>query len=105
MTYSATPIKRTAVERMVNTQILFLFAILLSLSVGSAIGSIIRSVSVQRHRKLSLTLAESLLANAQYSFADQMWYVMLETKGNKAKAFVEDVLTFIILYNNLIPIS
>ncbi|KAK9899263.1 aminophospholipid-transporting P-type ATPase [Cystobasidium minutum MCA 4210] len=80
---TATPIKRTAVERMVNTQILFLFAILLSLSVSSAIGSIIRS----------------------YSFADQMWYVMLETKGNKAKAFVEDVLTFIILYNNLIPIS
>lgn len=42
---SATPIKRTAVERMVNTQILFLFAILLALSIGSAIGTTVRTVS------------------------------------------------------------
>lgn len=34
-----------------------------------------------------------------------MWYVMVQSDSNKAKAFVEDVLTFIILYNNLIPIS
>lgn len=43
---SATPIKRTAVERMVNTQILFLFAILLALSIGSAIGTTVRTVSI-----------------------------------------------------------
>lgn len=34
-----------------------------------------------------------------------MWYVDLESQGNKVRAFVEDILTFIILYNNLIPIS
>ena len=41
----AAPIKRTAVERMVNVQIVFLFIILLALSVGSSIGSFIRTVS------------------------------------------------------------
>ena len=39
----AAPIKRTAVERQVNTQIVFLFGLLLALSIGSTIGSSIRS--------------------------------------------------------------
>lgn len=91
---------------MVNTQIIFLFTILLSLSVGSAIGSIIRTVGLCSKTLLaeSPELAD-LSSPLQYSFSNQMWYVMLESKGNKVKAFVEDVLTFIILYNNLIPIS
>lgn len=34
-----------------------------------------------------------------------MWYLLLSEKSsNKARSFIEDVLTFIILYNNLIPI-
>lgn len=34
-----------------------------------------------------------------------MWYLLLtEETGSKVRGFVEDVLTFIILYNNLIPI-
>lgn len=41
----AAPIKRTAVERQVNLQIVFLFAFLLALSLGSSIGSSIRAVS------------------------------------------------------------
>lgn len=41
---SAAPIKRTAVERQVNVQIVFLFILLLALSLGSTIGSSIRSV-------------------------------------------------------------
>lgn len=45
MEYSAAPIKRTAVERQVNVQIVFLFILLLALSIGSTIGSSIRSVS------------------------------------------------------------
>jgi len=40
---SAAPIKRTAVERQVNVQIVFLFIFLLALSVGSTIGSSIRT--------------------------------------------------------------
>jgi len=41
--FSAAPIKRTAVERQVNVQIVFLFILLLALSIGSTIGSSIRS--------------------------------------------------------------
>ena len=67
---------------MVNRQIVFLFIILLALSIGSAVGSFIRN----------------------HSFGDQMWYLFLQDQGNTVRLFVEDILTFIILYNNLIPI-
>lgn len=34
-----------------------------------------------------------------------MWYLLLQDDStSKIRSFVEDVLTFIILYNNLIPI-
>jgi phospholipid-transporting ATPase len=42
---TAAPIKRTAVEKQVNVQIVFLFVLLLALSIGSTIGSSIRTVS------------------------------------------------------------
>lgn len=71
----ATPVKRTAVERMVNVQIIFLFIILMALSVGSAIGSFIRT----------------------HSFGQQMWYLYLSEQGHVVRVFVEDILTFIIL--------
>lgn len=115
---SAVPIKRTAVERQVNVQILFLFFLLLALSIGSTIGSSIRS----------------------WFFSSQQWYLFEQTSlsgrgehkrlesrpnlltiSNAALGFIEgwssfcyhcsvtkcsiDILTFIILYNNLIPIS
>ncbi|KAF5345280.1 hypothetical protein D9758_008433 [Tetrapyrgos nigripes] len=81
---TAAPIKRTAVERQVNVQIVFLFILLLALSIGSTIGGSIRL----------------------WFFSSQQWY-LLETSslGARAKGFIEDILTFIILYNNLIPIS
>ncbi|KAK7045662.1 aminophospholipid translocase [Paramarasmius palmivorus] len=81
---TAAPIKRTAVERQVNIQIVFLFILLLALSLGSTIGSSIRT----------------------WFFSSQQWY-LFETSSlsGRAKGFVEDILTFIILYNNLIPIS
>ena len=40
----AAPIKRTAIERQVNVHIIFLFFLLLALSLGSTIGSSIRTV-------------------------------------------------------------
>lgn len=67
---------------MVNKQIVFLFGILLALSIGSAVGSFIRN----------------------HSYGQQMWYLFLSEQGNAVRLFVEDILTFIILYNNLIPI-
>ncbi|KEP50793.1 phospholipid P-type ATPase transporter [Rhizoctonia solani 123E] len=81
---TAAPIKRTAVERQVNVQIVFLFMVLLALSLASTIGSSIR----------------------QWFFAKNQWYLLAaELTSNRAKGFVEDILTFVILYNNLIPIS
>ncbi|KAF9268832.1 Ca-transporting ATPase [Marasmius fiardii PR-910] len=75
---TAAPIKRTNVERQVNVQILFLFMLLLVLSIGSTIGSSIRT----------------------WFFSSQQWY-LFETSSLSGR----DILTFIILYNNLIPIS
>ncbi|KAG8926721.1 hypothetical protein FRC02_008713 [Tulasnella sp. 418] len=81
---TATPIKRTAVERQVNVQIVFLFILLIVLSLASTIGSSIRT----------------------WFFSANQWYLLLkENPTNKARQFVEDILTFVILYNNLIPIS
>lgn len=78
------PVKRTAVERQVNKQILYLFCLLLLMSLVSAIGNCIRT----------------------WFFSDQDWYLGLgEGMPNKARQFIENILTFIILYNNLIPIS
>ncbi|PWN51558.1 putative P-type ATPase [Violaceomyces palustris] len=81
---TAAPIKRTAVERQVNVQILLLFILLLALSVASSIGSIVRNTA----------------------FANEMQYLLLaEDSKGRARTFVEDILTFVIAYNNLIPIS
>ncbi|KAM6501949.1 calcium transporting ATPase [Amanita muscaria] len=81
---TAAPIKRTAVEKQVNVQIVFLFFLLLALSLGSTVGSSIRT----------------------WFFSSQQWYLFETTSlSGRAKGFIEDILTFIILYNNLIPIS
>jgi phospholipid-transporting ATPase len=81
---TAAPIKRTAVEHQVNRQIIYLFGLLLILSLISTIGSSIRT----------------------WFFSKQSWYLRVEdTTTNKASQFVKDLLTCIILYNNLIPIS
>lgn len=79
------PVKRTAVERQVNRQIFFLFCLLLVLSLISTIGNSIRT----------------------WFFSAQDWYLLVDPDNmpNKARQFVENILTFIILYNNLIPIS
>ncbi|KZV79060.1 ATPase, P-type, K/Mg/Cd/Cu/Zn/Na/Ca/Na/H-transporter, partial [Exidia glandulosa HHB12029] len=69
---TAAPIKRTAVERQVNVQIVFLFILLLVLSLASTIGAGIRS----------------------WFFDSKHWYLLsVEIVGNKAKSFVEDILT------------
>lgn len=79
---TAAPIKRTAMEKTVNIQMLYLFGILMALSVGCAIGSLVRN----------------------HLNGTQMWYLLLGDDSS-ARLFVEDILTFIILFNNLLPIS
>ncbi|KAA6414048.1 MAG: phospholipid-translocating ATPase [Lasallia pustulata] len=79
---TATPIKRTAVERMVNVQILMLVGILVTLSLVSSAGDLIVRVT-----------AKSKLAYLYYGDV------------NAGKQFISDVFTYWVLYSNLVPIS
>ncbi|KAL6426436.1 hypothetical protein ACFW04_009128 [Cataglyphis niger] len=75
------PLKRSTLDRLINTQILMLFFILLLLCILSAIFNILWT-NVNR---------------------DGLWYLGLQEEMTKNFAF--NLLTFIILFNNLIPIS
>jgi phospholipid-transporting ATPase len=79
---TATPIKRTAVERMVNLQILMLVGILILLSLISSIGDLIIRLTIVD--KLSYLGYGSISAVAQ---------------------FFSDIFTYWVLYSNLVPIS
>ncbi|ETI19328.1 hypothetical protein G647_09160 [Cladophialophora carrionii CBS 160.54] len=79
---TATPIKRTDVERMLNKQILMLVAILLVLSAVSTIGDLI--VRATAGQKLTY------LYYGDYSAVSQ---------------FFLDLCTYWILYSNLVPLS
>lgn len=79
---TAAPIKTTAVERMVNRQILMLVAILIALSIISSVGDII--IRSKASEKLT------------YLYYDGF---------NGAKQFFSDLLTYWVLYSNLVPIS
>lgn len=79
---TATPIKRTDVERIINLQIIALFSILIVLCLVSSLGNVIR-VSIERNN---------------------ISYLPLEDV-NLASLFFLDILTYWILYSNLVPIS
>ena len=79
---TATPIKRTAVERMVNIQILMLVSILVILSVISSVGDLI----------------------IRQTEADRLSYLYYDDT-NAVKQFVLDIFTYWVLYSNLVPIS
>ncbi|KAJ3046996.1 hypothetical protein HK097_000331, partial [Rhizophlyctis rosea] len=79
---TAAPIKTTKVERMVNTQIIFLFCILLCLSLICSIGYLTR----QRTGMFEL-------------------YILGQARENALTQFGKNILTYIILFNNLIPLS
>lgn len=79
---TATPIKRTHVERLVNVQILMLVAILVTLSIISSVGNLI----IQRTAKKKLAY---------------LYYGNI----NAGKQFFSDIFTYWVLYSNLVPIS
>ncbi|KAH0608463.1 uncharacterized protein H6S33_001597 [Morchella sextelata] len=79
---TATPIKRTAVERTLNVQIIMLVSILLILSLVSSTGDVIK----------------------QSTASSTMSYLYLEN-NNRVKQFFADILTYWVLYSNLVPIS
>uniref|UniRef100_A0A3B3ST18 Phospholipid-transporting ATPase n=1 Tax=Paramormyrops kingsleyae TaxID=1676925 RepID=A0A3B3ST18_9TELE len=74
------PLKRSNVERVTNVQILVLFCILLVMALVSSVGAAIW--------------------NKQHT-DEACWYLSRDISTN----FMYNLLTFIILYNNLIPIS
>ncbi|XP_053467441.1 phospholipid-transporting ATPase IB isoform X1 [Ictalurus furcatus] len=76
------PLKRSNVERVMNVQILVLFGILLVMALVSSIGAAIWN---KQHKDV------------------ECWY--LSRTGDISLNFWYNLLTFIILYNNLIPIS
>ncbi|XP_031340747.1 probable phospholipid-transporting ATPase IA isoform X3 [Photinus pyralis] len=75
------PLKRSSIDKLTNIQILLLFGILLTMCI---ICSACNEVWTNRH-------------------ADKDWYIGLEDMINQN--FLYNLLTFIILFNNLIPIS
>ncbi|PKI85530.1 P-type phospholipid transporter [Malassezia vespertilionis] len=81
---TSSPLKRTRVEKQVNALILSLFVLLLALSIFCAVGALFNA---RREKYAALYLMPQLDARTS------------------ARAFVESILTFIILYNSLIPIS
>uniref|UniRef100_A0A4W5PAD9 ATPase phospholipid transporting 8A2 n=1 Tax=Hucho hucho TaxID=62062 RepID=A0A4W5PAD9_9TELE len=91
------PLKRSNVERVTNIQILVLFCILLVMALVSSIGA---SIWNKQHTEeacwylhLFLLLPYNLVC------------VLLLSTGDISTNFWYNLLTFIILYNNLIPIS
>ena len=79
---TATPIKRTAVERQVNLQILMLVGILLGLSIISSAGDLIVR-----------TTAQQKLSYLEYG------------DSSTVRQFFSDILTYWVLFSNLVPIS
>ncbi|ODV79377.1 putative phospholipid-transporting ATPase [Suhomyces tanzawaensis NRRL Y-17324] len=79
---TATPIKKTDVERIINLQIIALFCVLITLALVSSMGNVIK------------TQVDS----------DNLGYLYLEGVS-KARLFFQDLLTYWILFSNLVPIS
>lgn len=79
---TATPIKTTAVERMLNRQILMLIAVLVGLSVVSSVGDVL--IRIYQGHTLEYLRYDSF---------------------NGASQFFLDLLTYWVLYSNLVPIS
>lgn len=79
---TATPIKRTDVERIINIQIIVLFCLLVVLSLISSIGDVIKTQTSK----------------------NSLGYLYIEGT-NIASLFFKDLLTYWILFSNLVPIS
>ncbi|KAK3718506.1 aminophospholipid translocase [Vermiconidia calcicola] len=80
---TGTPIKRTNVERRVNTQILMLVGVLIVLSVISSVGDLVVRLRV----------------------GGKLFYLGYTDNFSAASLFFSDLFTYWILYSNLVPIS
>jgi phospholipid-transporting ATPase len=80
-----TPLKRSSMDKATNRQVIFMFLVLVVLSVVSAI----------------------CYAVWNAVWAERLWYLQMSSDegGRGLVSFFYSILTFLILYNNLIPIS
>ena len=90
MNSTKAPLKRSTIDRLTNYQIIFLFLILIAISLASALARVLQETP------MDLTKID----NGTNSF-----HVVTYTTVEKVKTFFGQMLTFVILYNNLIPIS
>lgn len=79
---TATPIKRTAVERQLNMQILMLVAILVVLAIVCSVGDLV----------------------IRTTHASELGYLYQGTVNN-GRQFISDIFTYWVLYSALVPIS
>lgn len=86
MNSSATPVKRTKVELMVNSQIIFLFCVLLVIALVGALGQLIAETRGAFNSGINDPLKT-------------------DNAATHIQQFPLNILTFIILFNNLIPLS
>ena len=87
MNSTKAPLKRSEVDRITNMQIINLFIILIVMAVSSATGSAV--VNMKQALPCPGTTCEKESGES----------------GNNIVSFLRNTLTFVILYNNLIPIS
>ncbi|KAJ3339680.1 hypothetical protein HDU93_007906 [Gonapodya sp. JEL0774] len=87
---TATPIKRTAVERMTNRQILILFGLLMLMSLVCSVGTLVRT--------LNAPFEQNIINVNDIG-------VPVQDVSEALKRFGLNIMTFVILFNNLIPIS
>lgn len=80
------PIKRTNVEKQVNSRIIILFALLVLLSLVSTVGGVIRTVSVVADES-GKCHAEAFheRVHMQWFFDDKAWYLSGSQQGNKGE--------------------
>jgi phospholipid-transporting ATPase len=90
MNSSSTPYKSTKIDRMINSQIIFLFFFLVAMALVGSIGQYF----VQKNG----AFANNVL-NPTNDF------LLQSTPPNYAAKLFPNTLTYIILYNNLIPLS
>lgn len=98
---TSAPLKRSTVDRLTNTQILMLFFILIMLCLVSAI---FNEIWTREHFKSDWYLG----INSKFYYF--YLFIILPTSFTQlsdvlSKNFGYNLLTFVILYNNLIPIS
>eukprot|EP00834_Sanchytrium_tribonematis_P006644 NODE_509_length_6670_cov_0.463856.p1 type:complete len:1053 gc:universal NODE_509_length_6670_cov_0.463856:3825-667(-) len=91
---TSAPIKRTDVEKKTNRQIVFLFILMIFMSLFCSIGLLI-----------------TISSNNQSDNTDDRWYLqdpanlIKNDPSNYALEFIKNFTTFLILFNSLIPIS